>query len=387
MIRALLDNGVKLKLLVLNQSEEKTSSASLKKRLQEHYKNANLSVEVRRHPNYSKPVTLKQKIEKKIYHTRLKLGQLIYKDALINNTVALPVNFENLICKSLTSRNYDIAWFNYMKVMPSNLPKTTTRIVVDMHDMQSTRVKSDVLPTIERSRRKKYLDSFIKSEKAGLDNCSIAISISPVETQAIKEFYTPKAELVTLKASDDPKLLDTAAFLYDIAFIGSNSAPNVDGLVWFIQDVFPIISQDHPAVRFLVQGNINRNKLVKSAIESSKHNKKIIQQGFVDSLDDVYKTAKVIICPIRYGTGMKIKVVEGMAYGKALVGTPVAFEGIDVSMGLACETQDHDFAATTLAFITNDNARKNAENASRITFANSHSYLSLKRDILEKIIS
>ncbi|BCX67041.1 glycosyltransferase [Pseudomonas izuensis] len=387
MIRALLDNGVKLKLLVLNQSEEKTSSASLKQRLEDHYQNVNLAVEVRKHPNYTKTTTLKQKIEKKLYNATLELGKIVYKDALINNVVALPKNFEKLISKSLTSRSYDIAWFNYMKVMPSNLPNTTTKIVIDMHDMQSTRVKSDVLPSIERSRREKYLQRFIRSEKAGLDNCNIAISISPVETQSIKEVYAPKATLVTLKASDDPKTLGSSTFLYDIAFIGSNSAPNVDGLVWFIQDVFPLIAQQHSSARFLIQGNVNRNKQVKSAIESSLHKKNITQQGFVESLDDVYKTAKVIICPIRYGTGMKIKVVEGMAYGKALVGTPVAFEGIDTTMGLACESENHEFATATLAFIKNDNARKNAENVSQATFADSHSYLSLKKDILEKIIN
>lgn len=386
MIRALLESGTKLKVLVLNQSEEKTSSADLKARLEEHYNNGNLSVEVRRHPNYTKATSPTQKLLKRFDGLKKMVEKHQFHDARINNRQVLPAKFEKLIKKTIATGRYDIAWFNYMKMLPSTLPKTNTKIVVDMHDMQSERIKSDVLPTIEKSRRKKYLNTFINSEKSGLDNCDLAISISPVETDAIQIFYKPKAKMVTLKASDDPKFQTSTQFKQDIVFIGSNSAPNVDGLKWFIEAVLPSIVEQKPDTKFLIQGNVNRNKLIKDAIATSSARKNITQQGFAESLTEVYQSARVIICPIRYGTGMKIKVVEGMAYGKAIVGTPIAYEGIDTSKGLACEKDAAAFAESTLLFINNDEARRAAEEAAKSTFTQGHSYLALKKDIAERIL-
>jgi glycosyltransferase involved in cell wall biosynthesis len=385
-IRALLDAGIQIKLLVLNQSEEKTTSVALKKRLEAHYANANLTVEVRRHPNYGKAISSLGSVSKKLSFLRRKFDRLTYRDALINNVTALPGNFEKLICSNLASCRYDFAWFNYMKVLPRALPKTRSKIIVDMHDMQSTRIKSDVLPTLEAKRRAKYLDVFMRSEKSGLDACDVAISISSVETDAIRATYSPKSQVVTLNASDDAKLFYTGNFEHDIAFVGSNSAPNVDGLLWFINEVFPLIVQAHPTVSFLIQGNVNRNKLIKSAVHDSMFKSNIKQQGFVEIIDDVYKASRLIVCPIRYGTGMKIKVVEALAYGKALVGTPAALEGIDTSYGLACEMSAAKFANASTVLIKQNTARLEAEECSRKTFEAGHSYSALKNEIINKIL-
>jgi glycosyltransferase involved in cell wall biosynthesis len=385
MIRALLDLGNRVTLLILNQSEEKTSSSELKARLEKHYGRLNLSVEVRRHPNYTKPEeTFLSRLDKK-YKISHHYTELTYHDALINNNKMLPPNFKKMIMSNLDSGEFDFAWFNYMKVKPSNLKKSKTKIIIDMHDMQSARVKVDVLPEIRPSRRKTYLKKFIASELKEINNCDIAVSISPVETDAIQQTYKPKAKLVTLKATDDPRFVLSSSFKYDITFIGSNSSPNVDGLAWFITDVMPIIFKENKEARFLIQGNINRNRKIKEAIGKSDFAHRVIQQGFVESLTPIYESSKVIICPIRYGTGMKIKVVEGMAYGKAIVGTPVAFEGIDISHGLICISESKDFADAVLELLGNPIARNDAQLVSRKTFSEQHSYAALTAEI-QKIL-
>jgi len=386
MIRALLDLNVRIKLLILNQSEEKTSSVELKERLETHYNSLNLTVEVRRHPNYSDKGKKKTRIDKLLEKIQDRLEKLRYQDALINNKQALPEKFEKLIKEQLASGNYDLAWFNYMKMMPSSLPKSRTRIIVDMHDMQSARIKADVLPTLPKLRRAKYLKVFINSEIKSLNKCDLAISISPVETKAIEETYKPKAKVVTLKATDDPRFGYSRKRVHDISFIGSNSAPNVDGLVWFIEQVLPIVAEALPRTRFLIQGNVTRGKIVKGAIANSSYRYMIKQQGFVESLASVYGESKVMVCPIRYGTGMKIKVVEAMAYGKAIVGTSIAFEGIDISEGLACHDDADGFAASVITLIKDEDARRSAEKAAALTFANQHSYKSLIESIRNDVL-
>lgn len=377
MIRALLDNGFRVKLLVLNQSEEKTTSTDLKNRLEKHYSTANLVVDVRRHPNYSK----KKKWTSKIEAIERVFDKLFYRDALINNRSALPGNFEKLIRKEFETGSYDYAWFNYMKVKPSGLNNKNTRIVIDMHDMQSARIKLDVLPEIGSMRQKKYFSTFFNSEKKELQNCDIAISISPVETEAIKMTYKPLASLVTLKATDDIRRNLDSRYKFDIAFIGSNSAPNADGLVWFIQEVLPLVVEENPRVKFLIQGNVNRNKAVKEAIANSICKSAVTQQGFVESLESIYRESRIIICPIRYGTGMKIKVVEAMAYGKAIVGTPAAFEGIDYPSCDIAEINPHEFSLKISECIKNEAIFRKRIEISKKCFDESHSYSSLVKNI------
>ncbi|MNM37879.1 Glycosyl transferases group 1 [compost metagenome] len=371
----------------MNQSEEKTSSVELKERLESHYNSLNLSVEVRRHPNYSEKGKKKTRLQKLLEKVQNRMAELRYQDALINNKQALPEKFEKLIKEQLATGNYDLAWFNYMKMMPSSLPKSRTRIIVDMHDMQSARIKADVLPTLPKLRRAKYLKVFTNSEIRSLNKCDLAISISPVETKAIEETYKPKAKVVTLKATDDPRFGYSRKRVHDISFIGSNSAPNVDGLVWFIEQVLPIIGEALPRTRFLIQGNVTRGKIVKGAIANSPYRQMIKQQGFVESLASVYGESKVMVCPIRYGTGMKIKVVEAMAYGKAMVGTSIAFEGIDTSEGLICQDEANAFAESVIELIKNEDSRRAAEKAAALTFANQHSYKSLIESIRNDVLA
>lgn len=387
MIRALLDLNVRVKLLLLNQSEEKTSSVELKERLETHYNSINLTVEVRRHPNYSEKGKKKTRIQKLLAKIQDRLDKLRYEDALINNKQALPENFEKLVKDQLGTGNYDLVWFNYMKMMPSSLPKGRTRVIVDMHDMQSARIKADVLPTLPKLRRAKFLKVFTNSEIKSLNKCDLAISISPIETKAIEDIYKPKAKVVTLKATDDPRFGYSRNRKYDISFIGSNSAPNVDGLVWFIEQALPIIAASLPRTRFLIQGNVTRGKIVKGAIANSPHRQMIKQQGFVESLASVYAESKVMICPIRYGTGMKIKVVEAMAYGKAIVGTSIAFEGIDISEGLVCHDDANAFAESVIDLLRNEESRRSAEKAAALTFANQHSYKSLVESIRDDVLA
>ncbi|MNP70996.1 hypothetical protein D3C76_1673080 [compost metagenome] len=75
-----------------------------------------------------------------------------------------------------------------------------------------------------------------------------------------------------------------------------------------------------------------------------------------------------------------------MAYGKAIVGTPVAFEGIDTSLGLISESTAEGFAEQTLNLIRDDNYRKNQEKIAARSFEHQHSYKSLVKKINDEIL-
>lgn len=385
MIRALLANEMRVKLLVLNQSEAGVPSVKIKERLQKHYNTTNLIVEVRKHPKFTKPTSWKNKIRRYSYNLGQRVDRLTGRNALINNRHDLPQSFEASIHKELEVDRYDIAWFNYMKVKPTQLRSNGAKVVVDMHDHQAARVENDVLPALKPSRRQSFLQTFMASEKAALDSVDVAISISPVETEQLMAAYQPSTTVITIPATDDPRFVSAVEPKFDLAFIGSNSDPNVDGISWFVTSVFPRVVASLKDVRLLIQGNVTRNSKLKKAIAESGHASSITVQGYVEKISAVYACTKLVICPIRYGTGMKIKVIEAMSHAKAMIATGIALEGIERDFGLSSYDNAEEFSDACVAALASADARTRLEEISRRTFLAHYSHAHLRAQVLELI--
>lgn len=119
----------------------------------------------------------------------------------------------------------------------------------------------------------------------------------------------------------------------EMLFIGSNFFANREGIEWFIENVLVDIEG-----KLVVVGR--GMEYLKEKYPPSK-NLDII--GTVESVDKYYETSNVVIAPIFSGSGMKTKTIEAMMFGKSIVGTSEAFEGVDVDfdkIGGIAETKD-----------------------------------------------
>lgn len=109
-------------------------------------------------------------------------------------------------------------------------------------------------------------------------------------------------------------------------FLGSlDWIPNQEGLLWFIDEVWPKILMVHPDLIFHVAG---RNA-PESIIERLKKENRIIFHGEVDDSQKFLFDYSILIVPILSGSGMRVKIVEGMMLGKVVVTTTMGIEGID----------------------------------------------------------
>jgi glycosyltransferase involved in cell wall biosynthesis len=351
MIRALLAVGCKVDLILLNQSENSTASKDIKARTLAAYGDIDLNVDVRRHPKFQRERLIKRggiTAAAERVKNKLLFGAKVFTGeyARINSSDSLPGNFESLILKKLTSK-YDTVWFNYARLIPEKMP-SAPRVVVDLHDIQTYRVRNDVLPKLAKWERRRYERIFAKTERAAMRKADICLSISSVETAEIRRDFFPGGNIVTVNATDDERFsLNKSKQSYDFLFVGSNSDPNVDGLIWFLENSWPIIHEQRPS-SLLIQGNITRNPKIKRAVDRAVGKANITLQGFVKDLNEVYAGSGVVLCPIRYGTGMKIKVVEAMSYGMPIVATSAALEGIDLELGLMPIDDPFQFAAQSV---------------------------------------
>jgi len=111
----------------------------------------------------------------------------------------------------------------------------------------------------------------------------------------------------------------------DIIFVaGFNHPPNVDGLCWFVDDVLPLVVEVFPDIKFNVVG-ANAPKAVMDAAS-----KNVIIHGYLsdEELKLQYSQARVVAVPLRYGAGVKGKVLEALQHGVPLVTTPIGAEGL-----------------------------------------------------------
>lgn len=112
----------------------------------------------------------------------------------------------------------------------------------------------------------------------------------------------------------------------DIFFVGGfGHLPNVDGILWFIKEVWPLIKSKIPGIKFIIAGSNPPQEIKDLASDSD-----IIIKGYVgdDELEKLYTNCKIVIIPLRYGAGVKGKTVEAMRFGIPLVTTSFGVEGL-----------------------------------------------------------
>lgn len=105
--------------------------------------------------------------------------------------------------------------------------------------------------------------------------------------------------------------------------------PNVQGLLWFLRHVWPLLKSTHPNLRFDIAGKNPDARLIK-AVQNAPD---VELLGFVEDLEDLYRDSRVAVCPLQFGSGIKVKVANGMARGIPVVTTTVGAEGLDVTHG------------------------------------------------------
>ncbi|WP_255682820.1 glycosyltransferase [Dyella sp. 2HG41-7] len=111
----------------------------------------------------------------------------------------------------------------------------------------------------------------------------------------------------------------------DLLFVaGFGHPPNEDAAAWLVESIFPLVRQSHPSVRLYLVGS-NPTERVRSL--ESDH---VIVTGYVEDkvLQDFYKHCRVAVVPLRFGAGIKSKVVEALQRGVPLVTTSVGAQGL-----------------------------------------------------------
>jgi glycosyltransferase involved in cell wall biosynthesis len=105
-------------------------------------------------------------------------------------------------------------------------------------------------------------------------------------------------------------------------------APNQEGMIWFIDKCWPKIHEKFPDLKFYIAGRKAPDWLVRRFKAPN-----IVFMGEVDDAYQFINSKSIMVVPLFSGSGMRIKIIEGMALGKPIVSTPIGTEGISTQSG------------------------------------------------------
>jgi glycosyltransferase involved in cell wall biosynthesis len=157
-----------------------------------------------------------------------------------------------------------------------------------------------------------------------------------------------------------------------IAFSGNMGfPPNIDAVKHFYDKIFPKIISERPAVRWHIIGTEPGPEVLSLGAHPN-----ITVTGHVENIREHLSRATVVVCPMVTGTGIKNKVLEAMALGRAVVTTPLGMQGIAATPGvnIAVGGKPSEFAAKIIELLGNRPLREAMGRAGREYVSRHHSW-------------
>ena len=273
-----------------------------------------------------------------------------------------------------------ISEYIYMTPCFEKLPKSILKLT-HTHDMLS-RVAEEIgaygVDTQDRECRP-------DEERKALLRGDVVIALQANEARMFKELV-PEREVIIVPYSGKHIVSRPSKVVVPnrILMVAANHPMNRRGLGLFCSEVWPIVMEAISDAQLRIVGGVS------DALPTGTPNAE--SMGIVDDVAVEYKNASVIINPVDLGTGLKIKTVEALCYGKALVTTYIGVEGLLFGDSPPCVVTDdwYGFAKAVICLLTDDKLRRDIEERA-ISYANANFksdivYSELQSTLLEHII-
>lgn len=208
-----------------------------------------------------------------------------------------------------------IAMYAWMARALDHMPPGTLRMI-DTIDVQHTRAgraqsAGGDLSHIQCSR---------EEEIAELTRADVLLAIQPEEAAELTAMCPELQVLTLLHAFEVPESLPEPAEEETLLYVGNLYNPNIIGIRTFLSEVWPAVRAVRPKARLLVCGKVCQ------AIPRAPAG--VSLEGCVPSLEPYYRRTALVINPVPYGSGLKIKTVEALAQAKCVVCTEEGIRGL-----------------------------------------------------------
>jgi glycosyltransferase involved in cell wall biosynthesis len=155
--------------------------------------------------------------------------------------------------------------------------------------------------------------------------------------------------------------------------------PNVDGAGFFAKRVFPRLLERFPDAQLRIVGQTDERIRKLDALAN------VTVVGYVAAIDDELARSDVVVVPLRFGSGTRIKVLEAFAHGLPVVSTSLGVEGLDVIAGVHALVADNpdEFASACARVVIDESLRLALTSSARRLYETRYTWRSIRDDIGE----
>ena len=245
--------------------------------------------------------------------------------------------FKSQLIRLLESNKYDVIQLESLFMAPyiETIRKyTDARIVMRSHNLEfeiwenlSAKTKNPVLKwyySLCSKRLKNY-------EFNNLKDLDTIVFISSEDAIKYKSLGYTGAYHVSPVGFNvlDYNASGNARKIKKLGYIGSlDWKPNIEGIEWFLSEAWPLIKKTFPDLEFHLAGRNAGTSLINSLPKS------IHFHGEIDNALNFINDLDILIVPLFSGSGIRVKILEGMALSKVVLSTLKGFEGIGITHGV-----------------------------------------------------
>jgi glycosyltransferase involved in cell wall biosynthesis len=190
--------------------------------------------------------------------------------------------------------------------------------IVDSHDLQYLRKRSEA-HAFYRS-----VEDDMRDELQLLKMNDVIIAIQKKEAEELVKQLPDSVVILAEHPCAVSDVYSSNSSDTVILFTASNAKHNVDSILKFINEIWPKVLMQVRDAELHICGQVCNS--IKQEAPSELN---IILHGFCESLHEHYSKAAIVINPIIYGSGLKIKTVEAIVHHKCIVTTPIGIEGLE----------------------------------------------------------
>ena len=199
--------------------------------------------------------------------------------------------------------------------------------------------------------------STVRDERRLLDALDLVLTFSEKDRQLLRASTSTRVEVLEPPLEPLGRMHGRDPRRGEVLFVGAfDRHENAEAAAWFLSEVWPAVHAAEPASRFRLVGASPPGWLREQAEASPG----VEVTGYVEDLDDSYRSASVVVVPLLTGAGVKFKTVTAMIWGVPVVATTVGIEGVEAAAeggfrGLADDPAE--FAAKVVEAIEDPAAR------------------------------
>lgn len=273
------------------------------------------------------------------------LMNLLFSEKPYNAERFIAENYKNALAGLIQEKKFDIIQLEGLYVCPY-IPLirkfSDARIVYRAHNVEFEIWERTV--SLSTGLRRGYMKNLAKRikkfELSWLNKYDLLVPITPRDGQLLNKLGNQRPVHVSPTGIDSTRLIpdDTCLEYPSLFHLGSLEwSPNQEGLLWFLKNCWPRLNEKFPELKFYVAGRNAPPWLIDKLKLPG-----VIYEGEVMDAYKFMNSKAIMVVPLFSGSGMRIKIIEGMALGKSIVSTTIGAEGIGVEPGKNIQIADDE---------------------------------------------